>query len=111
MAFTTINLSLNEWANKLMPALRAETQDASANVVDCAIWTDFAGDRLRLSVSYHLFSRHELEDSPYKIGEKFRQRIFSILQIPKKIPKQITIERRRMLWRGECARKAKVKKK
>lgn len=110
MAVTTMRM--DEWVIALTPALRGEMQNAPANVIDCAIWTDFASDRLRLSVSYHLFYRDELmNESLYKVGDKFRERVFSILQIPKKTPKQITVERRRMLWRGECARKAKVKKK
>ena len=64
--------NLNDWVNILTPALRRELQDAPSPVIDCSIWTDFAGDRLRLSVSYHLFYRDELRDgSLSKVASEF----------------------------------------
>ena len=78
------------------------------NIIKFELYESFLYDRLELGVTYKYFDYDELLNGGYKY--KARDRLYEILQIKQKTPKQITVERRRLLWRGEQAKKMKAKK-
>jgi hypothetical protein len=103
---------LANWHNFFQASLNGLVRTARPDVQKANIWSDFEKDSIQLGVTYHLFSRDDLMSlRPREVQELFARRIHEILGTKKKTPKQISVERRRMLWRGECARKAKVRKK
>ena len=103
---------LTNWHNFFQASLNGLVGNARPDVQKAHIWSDFEKDSIQLGVTYHLFSRDDLMSlRPREVQELFARRVHEILGTKKKTPKQISVERRRMLWRGECARKAKVRKK
>ena len=107
-----VTLSLTNWYNLFQTSLNCWLKEARPDIKSASIWIDHAYDNIEIGVTYHLFSGGKLRDSkPHQIQELFARKIQEILGAKKRTPKQIAVERRRMHWRGECARKAKARKK
>jgi hypothetical protein len=107
-AYTT--QSLTDFTSLLNPAvLAAKDLQIAPTIIDFKLYTDFISDSLILSVQHKFFDRSELLDNLHK--RQCAERLYKILQVKQKTPKQITVERRRLLWRGEQARKNKVRRK
>ena len=105
----TNNLNMAVIADMLLPGLYDLQGCGHPLIKSTRLWVNHVNDDLELGVIYKLFDRHDLETGNYK--RLFRPRLSDILQINDNTPKQLRAERRRMLGRGNEARKAKAKKK
>ena len=78
------------------------------NVIGCDIQTDFLHDRLEIGVRHILLTRRELDNADWKrvVGPRLRR---ALLVDATSVAKEIRMQRRQLMLRGDTARKLKAK--
>ena len=108
MATMAAPLGLAAIRDLLMPAAWSAQSRAGKRVLGADIKLNYADDAIELHVKHRLFDRHELEDNSFRY--KLADRLYEAMLVKAPTSKSLRVERRRLHWRGEKARKGKPRK-
>lgn len=108
MAYMDKTPSLSAVRDLLLPAVWTTQSRAGKRVLAADIDVSLVDDAINLHVKHRLFDRYELEDNSYK--HKLVDRLYEAMLVRAPTSKSLRVERRRLHWRGETARKGKPRK-
>ena len=108
MAYMDKTPSLSAVRDLLLPSIWATQSRAGKRVLEAGLDASIADDAINLHVKHRLFDRCELEDNSYKY--KLADRLYEAMLVKAPTSKSLRVERRRLHWRGETARKGKPRK-